>query len=50
MINRLWIACTAIMVGILWVMVFVHQEYIIKQGRQIKQLEVALSVYKGEIK
>lgn len=45
-INKLWIACTALMVGILWVMTFVNTEYIIKQGRQIKQLEVALAIYK----
>lgn len=47
-IHKLWIACTAIMVGVLWVMVMVHQEQIIKQGKQIQQLQVALSVYKGE--
>jgi hypothetical protein len=29
---------------------YVHQQYIIKQGRQIRQLEVALSIYTGETK
>jgi hypothetical protein len=44
-INRLWIACTSIMIGVLWVMTMVHADYISLQGKQIKQLEVAVATY-----
>lgn len=47
--NKIWIAATALMIGIMWAMLCVHHDYIIKQGKQIKQLEDALSVY-GKIK
>lgn len=49
-INKLWIAFASIMLGVLWVMTLVHQDQIIKQGKQIKQLEAALLVHKGESK
>jgi|LakMenEpi03Aug12_release.lakeMendotaPanAssembly.Ray.scaffolds.fasta_scaffold3544413_2 hypothetical protein len=50
LINKLWIAFTAIMISVLWIMMWVHNDYIIKQGRQIKQLEAALLVHQGERK